>query len=239
MIEFMNSLNSSSGAWTVIFSGVVTGATVVYAILTWRLVKETRLLREVQTEPAIEIFLKPLEIALHFVRLHIKNVGLGPAFEIKFSITATEGGDSAKGLIRDFTKTKFLTHGLKYLGSGQERISGYTQMTEDYEGKIASNLVIEISYKSALGKKYHESLTVDMSEHEGTYQLGTPHLYSIAESLKKIEKTTRDIATGFRRPKVDIYTAENRATEREEMEKHRQEFADKIESEKTKGAGDT
>jgi len=46
-------LNRNSGAFTVLFSAVVALATVVYAILTWRLVTETKEMREVQTEPKI------------------------------------------------------------------------------------------------------------------------------------------------------------------------------------------
>ena len=39
------------------FTGVVAASTVVYAFLTWRLVSETRRMREVQTEPRISMSL--------------------------------------------------------------------------------------------------------------------------------------------------------------------------------------
>jgi len=76
LIQF---LNQNSGALTVLFTAVVTISTVVYAILTAVLVRETKKMREVQTEPRIEITLRPLESAINIVRLHIKNIGLGPA----------------------------------------------------------------------------------------------------------------------------------------------------------------
>jgi hypothetical protein len=43
-------LNDNSGAFTVIFAFIVVIATVIYAVLTWRLISETRRLREAQTE---------------------------------------------------------------------------------------------------------------------------------------------------------------------------------------------
>ncbi len=54
-------LNSNAGALTVIFTAVVTISTVAYAILTRNLVLETKKMREVQTEPRIEISIQPLE----------------------------------------------------------------------------------------------------------------------------------------------------------------------------------
>ena len=52
VLEF---LNQNSGAFTVIFSALVAIATIVYAILTGRLVSETRKMRGVQTEPKVSV----------------------------------------------------------------------------------------------------------------------------------------------------------------------------------------
>lgn len=60
MGDLLAFLNANSGALNVIFTGVVTIATAVYAVLTWKLVSETRQMREVQTEPKIEITTCPL-----------------------------------------------------------------------------------------------------------------------------------------------------------------------------------
>jgi len=43
LLEF---LNQNSGAFAVIFSAMVAFATIVYAILTWKLVSETKKMRE-------------------------------------------------------------------------------------------------------------------------------------------------------------------------------------------------
>ena len=52
---FLNFLNSNTGSFTLLFTFIVALATVVYAVLTWRLVSETEKLRIVQTEPDISV----------------------------------------------------------------------------------------------------------------------------------------------------------------------------------------
>jgi len=56
MLEF---LNQNAGALTVIFTTVVTLSTGVYAILTAMLVAGTRSMRQAQTEPKIEVTIRP------------------------------------------------------------------------------------------------------------------------------------------------------------------------------------
>jgi hypothetical protein len=45
----------------------------------------------------------------------------------------------------------------------------YTQLTQQYNEKIESIIVIEISYQSTTGVKYIEQSIVDMSELKGAY----------------------------------------------------------------------
>ena len=84
MTELLELLNKNSGALTVLFAAVVTAATVVYAALTWVLVKDTRMMREVQTEPKLQVTVSSFDFAIHIVRLHVQNVGLGPALNVTF-----------------------------------------------------------------------------------------------------------------------------------------------------------
>lgn len=218
MTEILDYLNKNSGAFTVIFTAVVTAATAVYAILTYVLVKETRLMRQVQTEPKIEITAKSLDVAIHILRLHIRNIGLGPALNVRFMPRVLAGDQSAKDLISEFTETNFFKVGLSYFGPGQERLSNYTQLTQNHEGKIASVIAFEVEYESTTGKKYKETLLIDMSEHKGAYQLGKPHIYSIAQSLEKLQKDVGHIVSGFKRIGADVFTAEDREAEAEAEE---------------------
>ncbi|HSB96590.1 MAG TPA: hypothetical protein VLC91_09085 [Spongiibacteraceae bacterium] len=224
MTEPLNFLNTNSGALTVLFTAVVTIATAVYAALTWVLVKETRMMREVQTEPKLQVTVNSFDFAIHIVRLHIRNVGLGPALNVSFKPRVLSGGQSAERLLIEFTDVNFFSVGLKHFGPGQERVSAYTQLTEDHDGKMTAVLAIDVTYCSATGKTYSDSLVVDMSELRGGYQLGKPHVYAIAQSLESIQKDIHHLSTGFHRIKADIYTSEDRAEEFAEAQARREQW---------------
>lgn len=215
--EVLDFLNKNSGALTVLFTAVVTISTVVYSILTGKLVSETTKMRQVQTEPKIEVTIKPFDFAINIVRLHVRNIGLGPAINVSFNLKIISGGQIAQTLIDEFAKANFLKIGLKYFGPGQERYSHYTQLTQQYNEKIESILVIETSYQSTTGIKYIEQSVIDMSELKGEYQLGTPNLYAIAKSLEKIQKDISHIVSGHKKISAQIYTAKDRQKEKEDL----------------------
>lgn len=216
--EILGFLDKNSGALTVLFTAVVTISTVVYSFLTGKLVSETKRMRQVQTEPKIEITIRSFDFAIHIVRLHVRNIGLGPAINVKFDLKVLSGGLAAQELLAEFTQSNFLKIGLNYFGPGQERYSHYTQMTQGHEGKIQSVLAIDISYESTTGVKYKEQAMIDMSELKGEYQLGTPNIYSIAKSLEKIQKDIAQITNGHNKIRAQIYTTEDR---RKESKEHR------------------
>lgn len=234
MTELLVFLNTNSGALTVLFTAVVTVATAVYAALTWVLVKETRMMREVQTEPKLQITVTSFDFAIHIVRLHVRNIGVGPALDVTFKPKVLSGGQSAERLLAEFTDVNFFSVGLKHFGPGQERVSAYTQLTKDHDGKMASVLAIDVTYRSATGRNYSDSLVVDMSELKGGYQFGKPHAYAIAQSLEKMQTDIHHLSTGFHRITANIHTSEDRAEERAEAEALRDQW--KRESEAQQGA---
>ena len=158
MDDLLKFLNDNSGALSVIFSAVVTLATAVYAVLTWQLVSETRRMRKVQTEPKLEITLRSVDEAIHIQRLHVRNIGLGPALQISFSPKVLAGGDGGKALLDELTETNFFRTGISYLGPSEERYSHYTQMHENHDAKVASVLAFDVSYRSATNQIYSETL---------------------------------------------------------------------------------
>ena len=145
MDDLLKILNNNAGALTILFSGIVTFATVIYAGLTWALVKETRMMREVQTEPKLQVSVNSFDFAVHIVRLNIRNIGLGPALDVVFNPRVLSGGVSAEKLLSEFTDVNFFSVGLKHFGPGQERVSGYTELTQDHDGKIASILTLDVT----------------------------------------------------------------------------------------------
>lgn len=220
---------------TLLFSALVAISTVVYAILTYRLVRETRHLREVQTEPKIEVFIKPFEESLCFLRLFIKNIGLGPAYNISFEINPETQGEGEKLLIADFSQAKFLSNGLRYLGPNQQLEAGYTQITDNFKDKIKAVLLVKARYNSLLGREYETTHRLDLAELEGITTLGTPNLYSIAKSLEKMQRDIDHFSSGHNKLKVDIYTNQDREIEMEKRKRVIDDLHRKAQDIKTQG----
>ncbi len=120
---------------TLIFTAVVTLSTVVYAVLTAILVIETTRMRRAQTEPRLSAYFEPIEEFVNFGHLYIKNIGLGPAFDIRISIKSEGSITGSESLLKDFIKVKAFEKGLNYLGPDQILRSGVTSMVENYQEK--------------------------------------------------------------------------------------------------------
>ncbi|OIR01462.1 hypothetical protein GALL_165530 [mine drainage metagenome] len=216
--DTVNFLNQNAGVLSTVFSGIVMLATVIYAILTASLVTETRHMREVQTEPKMEVIAIPHEELVSIVTLRVKNIGLGPAYNVSFTLRGESQTTGENELIQDFSKSQFLSKGLRYLGPGQVLQSGFTQMTKNFAEKISAKLIVDVAYKSANEKSYKDSIPIYFEEFEGYATIGTPPLHAMADSLEKIERNIDHLATGFRRLRVDMYSEADRSREREEWD---------------------
>lgn len=208
MIKF---LNDNQGALTVIFSGVVAIATVVYAILTRALVVETKRMREVQTEPKLSIHLEPRQDWINLIDLVIQNIGGGPAYNLKFEITPDF----------EYSKDEFLSglgymRGFKYLAPDQRLQFFLTSMIEDFKKKVETPLTIKVTYENGVGVKFADTFTLDFSEFVGIMQLGNPPLQKIAQSLEKVESHIDKLTRGWEKLKVVHYTPEDLQKENEE-----------------------
>ena len=200
------------------FTAVVTFSTVVYAFLTARLVSETRRMRQAQTDPRIEVVVKPHEEWINLLSLFVRNIGMGPAFDLIFEFHAEASPEGAEMLIRDFTESAFLKNGLRYLGPDQEAKSNVSAIHNGFNKKIEAVVRVVVRYRNASGRQIKEIFLLDFSEFRGLSRLGKPHLYAMAQSFEKIQKDIGHIASGFRKLRVDVLTEEDRARERDERE---------------------
>jgi hypothetical protein len=199
MNNLINLINENAAFVNLLFSFVVAGATVFYALLTRALVSETRRMREVQTEPVISISIEPSEHGLNFLNLTIQNVGQGAARSIK--LRAEPSFQRARGqFLGDLGLFK---HGIKYLAPGQRITFFLTSVLDDVHGPAGDlsrlNFTVEVSYDSALGEHYAEAFPIHFESLEGLNTIGTPALISIADELKKIEREISYLAGGFRK----------------------------------------
>lgn len=192
-------VNQNAAIMSLIFSLVVAGATVFYAMLTRALVAETRRMRQVQTEPVIAIALEPSEHGLNFLNFTIQNVGQGAARSIK--LRAEPNFQRFKG--RYIADLGLFKHGIKYLAPNQKITFFLASVLDDVHGKgddlSRLNFTTHVSYESALGQKYDESFPIHFESLEGFGTIGSPPLISIAQAVDKIQKDIGHIGTGFRK----------------------------------------
>jgi hypothetical protein len=191
MLDF---LNTNSGALSVIFSAVVTLATVVYAILTWRLVEETSRMRKVQTEPRVSISTVSRKESASWVDIKFENIGLGPAYNVNFEIVedtndAAEEWLSHRGFFRD---------GINYLAPGDKIQFFLTTLSEDHSQKMETSFTLKAEFEGATGVRYEHRYLIDLSEYRNRTQLGEPSLYRLSKSVEKMQKDVRKMARGVR-----------------------------------------
>lgn len=218
MIDLLASLNSNAAGLTALLTAVMMLATVVYALLTAVLVRETRRMREAQTEPRIEIVAAPLEQSINVFTLQVRNIGPGPAHDVLFALSGKKSSAGETELIKDFSKSQFLVTGLNYLGPGRHLRSGFTQINQNFAEKIKAELVVRTSYRSSTGKLYNDEILINFAEYEGYGQLGREPTYAIAQSMEKLERHVGWLVTGFKKLPVDLYTREDREQEARERE---------------------
>lgn len=220
MLDFFNTNNTII---TLVFSGTVSIATIVYAVLTWRLVSETRQMRKAQTEPNVSVIVQPKESRIYFLDIVIQNIGLGPAYEIKFELEKDFECFNGKYL----GSTGVFKQGISYVAPSQKMQFFFTNMIQNHEEKIKSVFDIRVSYKDAAGSTYAEVYTIDLSHFKGLTQLGEPPLYKIAQSVENMQKDISRIATGSSRIKVHVYTTKDMEREEQKEQELLEEFSQK------------
>lgn len=198
MTGIIDFLNQNNGAITVIFSTVVAIATVVYAILTWKLVSETRKMREVQTEPKISATIQADERYINWINLIIQNIGLGPAYNIKFELNpdfVDENIPDVENLDEFFklSEVGFIKNGLPYFAPNQKIQFFLTNIAEDFKKKLETPFEIKIIYENSIHKSYSDLYKIDFSQQRRLNQVGKPPIYEISKNLENIGKTLEKI----------------------------------------------
>lgn len=171
----------------IVFSAVVTLSTVVYSILTWKLVSETRKIREFQITPDVNVYFERSEADASFVYIVFKNSGLGHARKVKFRI------------VQDFKFYDFphlsleqkgiIKNGIDNFYSNQCHKFYFTDLSKNHTEKQDSSLIIEVSYYSIDNTKTVKEFNLSLSDLQGTSVFTPPDNYigRIAYELKEIK----------------------------------------------------
>jgi len=213
---------SSVNSWTlatVIFAGVVAVATVAYAVLTYRLVKETHLLRVQQLRPQVAVRVEPGQVALGFIDLVVENIGSGAAYDMTFTYDSDfEVEVNPKRRLSDIG---FLHNGLHYLGPKNELRTYLTtlfgQTNEMLAAKDRPRFRIEVRYRDALANPYEDAFEIDFAHLAGLVRVGAPPLPEIAKHLNDIESALSHLVSGFTKLNVVVYSPGDVEREREQF----------------------
>ncbi len=169
-------------AFTLIFTGIVAVSTIVYARLTSKLVSETRKMRKVQTDPIIAVFIQQQDDH-NLLDLIIQNIGLGPAYDIKFELNGDI--DIVPDVGRPVSERNFIKNGIKYLAPNKKISCYLTDLLEKTSEKEKTSIEVTVHYEDNLKNPYENNYTINLSEWIG--------LLSIDGKPKPLETIAKDI----------------------------------------------
>jgi len=177
-----------------IFSAVVAVSTMIYAGLTWRLVAETRRMREVQTEPKISVFPQLNEQTGMGIDLVIRNDGQGSAYNIGFTF---EGDPTYFDAERPTDQLPIIKNGLTFLGPNQTFRFLLGFLFGDAFNKATQNpWSIDVSYENQNQRTYQHSYTIDFAQFSQLIIGGGSPLDKIEKHLDALQKDIHRLASG-------------------------------------------
>ena len=206
----------------IVFTGVVAVSTTAYALLTWRLVSETRLLREVQTEPRVSIRVEASHTGHLGYELIIENVGHGVAKDVRIEFD----GDSSyfrnswvNRLPPAIDQLPVIKNGLDYLEPNQAfRFPLGTVSSDEYERATEAPWTFRAQYESLYGKGRTDTYIVDFSQFRGTF-FESNYIKEITDHIKALRKDLHRLTEGLARVQVVTQTKGEYEQRRKEWQK--------------------
>lgn len=167
---FLDSLNTYSSLIIAIATLVLAIITGIYAFLTWGILSVNRSIIKRLIEPKMVVFDKPMEAAFGCLKFAIKNIGGGPAFDIKLTIFPDiECTATAHKLL---SKSSLFVKGLKFLPPGEER-SIYLTSGDAIEKDIKEKGGFhegEVIYKNIANKEHKDKYYIDFNYIKDLYR---------------------------------------------------------------------
>ena len=203
----------------IVFTGVVALSTVAYALLTWRLVSETRRLREVQTEPRVSVRLELAERVGHGgMELVIRNEGQGPAQNIQFNFQGDPTYFLKHGQQHPIDQIPVIKNGLLYLGPGEtfRFLLGWL-IGEAFERAIREPWTFQIAYENVASKLKKDTYLLDFSQFKGLVVGSGAPIVKIEKHLEALKNDVHNMTTGFNKLHVLTQTREESRREWEEL----------------------
>lgn len=171
----------TSNVLPIFISALALIVTVINAQLTWKIVRETEKMREAQTEPFVSVITEPSAQWVNFIDMSIKNIGLGPAYNINFHIVPDFEYEKGKYL----SEMRLIKKGIPYLAPNQEIRFMLTPILDNYKEKINTPLNISVEFKNYNQEICETNYIIDFSVWD-QLSPAVSHIQQISESLQKI-----------------------------------------------------
>ena len=202
----------------VVFFGVVAVSTVFYAFLTWRLVLETRMMREVQTEPRVSVRVEQDHTVQSGYELTIRNEGQGVAKSVRFEFEGDPSYFRNSWMGRRPPAVDELTiikNGLDYLEPNQTyRFPLGSVSPKEFERAVEAPWTFRTHYESLYGKPGTDTYVVDFSQSRGMF-FEPNHLEELAEHIKTVREDLHGLIEGHAIVQVVTQTIEEFEQRRE------------------------
>ena len=201
-------------------SAVITAlATVIYMLFTGWLIWETRKARELQERPQIDIYIQRARDWGSKLELFIENNGFTGAYDLKLQCSEdfqcfSSNGDQKHNKIRNWGP---FTNGIPFLPPRGKRNYTLTYMTDNFEKKIKTELIIKAEYRSSKGKKFIEEFPIRFNEFENTLLPLEDPSFKMLKHLESIHKSLDRIASGRQKWRV-IHQSEEQYREEQKRE---------------------
>jgi hypothetical protein len=196
IIDFFGWLEQHIAAFSLLFSLVVTGATVAYVLLTKRLVEETKQLREMETEPHLNVYLTPNAVSPVILDIVIQNSG-----RIEASNITWEFPRGVENIAEDLRKRDGITvlpelalfrQGIRTLAPSQQIRSAFGPSFGVLADPVLQPIELIASYEYGRNKTGTATFVLSVSELLGMSWISET---SPAQSLERIAKVLEQITS--------------------------------------------
>jgi len=171
---------------TLVFTGVVTLATVIYVYETRKLVRETEKMRKNQVEPHIIAYLDLSETNAKIAYIKTKNIGQGVALNVRFHIIKELNYHSSRKL----SDYPYFKDGVKYFPPNHLDKHLLVSFDSTDESQTDDSVIFEVEYETILNEKRKNKYDLNLKELIGKGNLRPPdnHLGNIGYRLENIQK---------------------------------------------------
>ena len=169
---------------SICIAAILAITTIAYALITNRMLIETRRLRESQTEPNIFITVEPNERARSFLNLVIQNIGQGPAFDLKFKVDP----DILLGTGEPLSKVNFMIQGFSRLAPKQRFEFFIANAREVAKDKARTLYNLTVFYNDKNRKPYEASYVLDFTEYFGMPHIAKDQYEGVINKLDTIHR---------------------------------------------------